>query len=188
MTPAVLTEEQAMAAGRRVHRTLLVTALVTGVVLLGSGLFAWRHWLLGLFLGLLYSNVFEYLYHRLLLHNESGPFSERHQIHHESWGRADEALHVNFGSSPVGVVPLLVVNSLPFALLDFLGAGIGGGVVIAFVAYYVAYEEIHWRIHLGGLPRRLEWMRRYHFAHHRGSTGRYNVFLPICDKLFGTNA
>lgn len=183
--PGTLDEQAAIAAGRRLLRKNLLTALGTGTVLLASGLFAWEHWLLGLLLGILYSNAFEYLYHRFLLHRESGRFSERHQQHHDAFGQQDEALHITFGDSPQAVGLLIAVNSLPFALLDQLGVGVGAGVVLGFVAYYALYEEIHWRIHLGGLPRRLEWMRRHHFAHHKGTPGRYNVFLPIFDTLLG---
>lgn len=188
MAANVFTEEQAIAVGRQLLRHNVVAAFLTGAVLLWSGLFGWGHWLLGLLIGVLYSNGFEYFYHRFFLHDGTGRLSQNHRLHHESFGQSDEALHLSFGSSPVGVVLLVAVNSLPFALLDSTGAGIGGGVVIGFVGYFAIFEEMHWRIHLGRLPKRLEWMRRHHFAHHKGSAGRYNVFLPICDKLFGSNA
>lgn len=183
MPPPLLTEEEATAFGKRAHRNNIVSALFTGAVLLGSGVFYWRHWPLGLLVGLLYANAFEYCYHRFLLHGV-GRFSERHQTHHESFGRWDEPLHVSFGCSPGQVVLMIVLNSLLFAFLDLLGAGVGGGVVLSFVAYFVAFEEIHWRVHLGRLPKQLEWIRRHHFAHHKAGSGRYNVFLPLCDKLF----
>lgn len=180
----MVTEEHAVAIGRRMLRHNLLAALATGAVLLATGLFGWNRWLLGLLIGILYSNGFEYAYHRYLLHSLTGRLSQNHHIHHESFGRPDEPLHVNFGGSPLEVAILIVVNSLAFALLDLLGAGIGAGVVIGFVAYYMTYERMHWQIHLGRLPGWLEWMRRYHFAHHKGVPGRYNVFLPLCDKLF----
>lgn len=180
----VIRAEQAVAIGRRMLRHNLLAALATGAVLLATGLFGWERWLLGLLIGALYSNAFEYAYHRFVLHWGKGRFAENHQVHHESFGRPDEPLHVNFGDSPRNVALLILVNSLPFALLEWLGAGIGAGVVIGFTAYYMSYEVVHWRIHLGRLPRWLEWMRTYHFGHHKGVPGRYNVFLPICDKLF----
>jgi len=183
--PGVLTEAQAMTIGWRMLRHNLLAAFTTGILLLASGLFGWERWLLGLLIGVLYSNAFEYAYHRFILHTAKGRFAENHQVHHESFGRPDEPLHVNFGDSPKNVALLILVNSLPFALLDWLGAGIGAGVVIGFASYYMSYEVVHWRIHLGRLPRWMEWMRAYHFAHHKGVPGRYNVFLPICDKLFG---
>ncbi len=182
MAGETITETQAIGIGRRKIRRSQLTALLVGGLLLGSGLFPWDRWPLGLIVGLLYANAFEYFCHRFLLHSTAGYFSGRHNLHHESWDRWDAALYVRFGP-PAAVVVLLVVNSLPFALVDRLDAGIGAGVLIAFVLYYVAYEEAHWRIHVEKLPAGLLWMRRWHFAHHRGVPGRYNVLLPILDRL-----
>jgi hypothetical protein len=142
----------------------------------------WNRWPLGLVLGLLYSNAFEYVMHRVLLHGTSGYLHRGHERHHVSWGRDDEGLYVRFGP-PVAVVGLLALNSLPLVLLDRMGAGIGGGAFIGFVAYYVLYEELHWRIHLGYLPPWLAWMRKHHFAHHKGEAGRYSVLVPVWDAL-----
>lgn len=59
---------------------------------------------------------------------------------------------------------------------------------MAFAAYYLAAEEMHWRIHLGGwLPPGLRALREYHLAHHDRPDARFNVFLPLFDWLFGTN-
>ena len=182
-TAAAKTEPQAIAEGRRKILRSQATALVLGGVLLGSGVFAWDRWPLGLLVGLIYGNAFEYLTHRTLLHGTRGYLHQGHERHHESWGRWDEALYVRFGP-PVAVVLLFVGSSLPLVLLDRLGAGIGGGAVVAFVLYYVLYEEIHWRIHLGYLPTWLAGLRRHHFAHHKGDPGKYNVLAPIFDRLF----
>lgn len=186
MNPAgvMITELEAMAIGRRTLHQNLLAAGATGTLLLFTGLFGWGHWLLGLLVAVLYSNSFEYVYHRFLLHRGDGEMTSEHRQHHDSFGQPHEPLHVNFGDSPVNVAMLIVANSLPFALLDWLGAGIGAGVVLGFVVYYMAYEVIHWRIHLGWLPRWLESIRAHHFAHHKGVPGHYNVFLPICDRLF----
>jgi len=52
--------------------------------------------------------------------------------------------------------------------------------------YLIAVEEIHWRIHLGGwLPPGLHAARQYHLAHHDIADGRFNVFSPLFDYLFG---
>ena len=183
MTTEERAEQEAIAVGRRKIRRSQVTALIVGGLLLGSGLFGWGRWPLGFLIGLVYANGFEYLTHRFLLHRTAGYFYRAHQRHHESWRRWDEALYVRFGP-PAAVVVLLLADSLPFALLDRFGTGIGAGALIAFVAYYMAYEEAHWRIHLGYLPARLQWMRRHHLAHHKGVPGRYGVLFPILDHLF----
>jgi hypothetical protein len=58
-----------------------------------------------------------------------------------------------------------------------------------FTIYFIAYEEIHWRFHLGGwLPGWLRAARNHHMLHHGSFEGRYNVFLPIFDWLFHRNA
>ena len=177
-----LPESEALALGRRKIRRSQAMALLFGAVLLASGLFRWSRWPLGLFIGLFYANAFEYLCHRFLLHSTKGYLSQRHQIHHESWRRWDGALFIRFGP-PLVVIVLLLANSLPFTLGDHWGAGIGAGVLLAFVAYYVAHEEMHWRIHVGTLPRWLLGLRRNHFAHHRDLPGKYSVLLPLLDKI-----
>ena len=182
-TAAAQSEQLAIAEGRRKILRSQATALVVGGVLLGSGLFAWDRWPLGLLLGLIYGNAFEYLTHRVLLHGTTGYLHQGHERHHESWGRWDEALYVRFGP-PVAVVLLFIGNSLPLIFLDRLGAGIGGGALVAFVFYYALYEEIHWRIHLGYLPTWLAGLRRHHFAHHKGDPGKYNVLAPLMDRMF----
>ena len=182
MTRDVLSEGQATAAGRRKIRNSQATAVVAGALFLSSNWLGWGRWPLGLVLGLLYSNAFEYVAHRVLLHGTTGYLHRGHERHHVSWGRDDEGLYVRFGP-PVAVVGLLAVNSLPLILLDRLGAGIGGGAFIGFVVYYVLYEELHWRIHLGYLPPWLAWMRKHHFAYHKGETGRYSVLVPVWDRV-----
>ena len=182
MATQILTERQAAAEGQRKILRSQATAFLVGGFLVGSGLFAWDRWPLGLLLGLIYGNAFEYVTHRVLLHGTTGYLHRAHERHHETWGHEDEALYVRFGP-PAAVVLLFVGNSIPLVVLDRLGAGIGGGALLAFVAYYVLYEESHWRIHLGYLPRWLAGLRRHHFAHHKGQAGKYNVLVPLLDRL-----
>lgn len=182
MTTDIVREAQATAAGRRKIRNSQATAVVAGALFLTSGWLGWSRWPLGLALGLLYSNAFEYVTHRVLLHGTTGYLHRGHERHHTTWGHDDEGLYVRFGP-PVAVVGLLLANSLPLLLLDRLGAGIGGGTFIGFVVYYLLYEELHWRIHLGYLPPWLGWMRKHHFAHHKGEPGKYSVLLPLWDAL-----
>lgn len=186
---SALTDEEAIALGRRMLTRNVGAAILTGAVLLllASGLFGWKHWLLGLLAGAVYSNAFEYFYHRVILHQTSGRLYQNHQEHHTSFGKADEALHVSFGCSAGAIVVLILANSVPAVLLDWLaGTGIGAGAVIAFTVYFVLFEEFHWRIHMGGLPKVFQFMRRHHYAHHTGKRGAFNVFLPLFDKIFLT--
>jgi len=84
------------------------------------------------------------------------------------------------------VVLVFVLNALPiFALELFLHIALAVGIFAGFTLYFIAYEEIHWRFHLGGwLPGWLHLARNHHLLHHGGFEGRYNVFLPIFDWLF----
>ncbi len=181
---SAMTQEQATAAGKQILWGNAAMAVVVGLGLISLPLFTWRHWAAGLTIGLLYSNVFEYCYHRFLLHGARGAPAARHLKHHTSWGNDDEGLHANFGDSPLSVAILLSVNSLPFFLLEWLfHPGIGAGVAIAFVIYFIVAEQVHWRIHMGGLPACLHCLRLYHLDHHAGRRENYNVFLPLCDWL-----
>ncbi len=97
----------ALVAGRRLKRQNAITAILCGAV---PGLFAGafihvapRGWLLGILVGLLWSNAFEYFYHRYLLHWPKSSFGQGHLLHHLTTGRPEEPEHVTFGSSPVWV-------------------------------------------------------------------------------------
>jgi fatty acid hydroxylase family protein len=143
---------------------------------------------LGFLAGLVWANGFEYVYHRFILHWAGSYFARRHLVHHRATGTPEEAEHVTLGESPLWIVLLFVVNGLPLTAVDWLlGLGIASGMLLAFAAYFVAVEEIHWRIHLGeSLPSFLEPARGYHLLHHDRPYGRYNVFLPLFDWLLGT--
>ncbi len=58
------------------------------------------------------------------------------------------------------------------------------GVFVSFALYYMAFEEIHWRSHMGGwLPAWLVPAARHHLRHHADDRGRFNVFLPMFDWI-----
>jgi hypothetical protein len=191
ITPAE-TRSAVISLGIRVKRKNAITALCTGGVL---SLAAFRLWggvellplrlAAGLLLGLVYANAFEYALHRFLLHWGEGLLVRRHALHHDSGGAPEEARYVNFATSPLVVVLVFALNALPvFALQRLWHAGLAVGMFGGFTIYYILYEEIHWRIHLGRLPVWLQFARHHHMMHHGGFEGRYNVFLPIFDFVF----
>ncbi|MFQ5926436.1 MAG: sterol desaturase family protein [Terriglobia bacterium] len=144
-------------------------------------------WLAGFLVGLFYANGFEYFLHRFLLHRPGSYLTRVHFLHHDSLGGAEEALYVNFLGRPWWVVLLLGMNAAPFAAAEWwLRVGMAPGMLIGFVVYYIAAEEIHWRSHVGWLPSWLGFARRHHMLHHAGTAGRFNVFLPLFDRLLGT--
>jgi hypothetical protein len=119
-------------------------------------------------------------------------------MHHYSSGNDDEARYINFASSPLVVVLVFVLNAPAVFAAQFLvhkysgshsgilGAGsFGVGMFAGFTIYLVVYEEIHWRIHMGGwLPAFMRFARRHHMLHHGDVDGHYSVFLPIFDWIF----
>ena len=143
--------------------------------------------LLSFLLGLVWANGFEYVYHRSLLHRPKCSLGKGHLLHHATVGTPCEPDHVTFGASPLSVALVFVVNGIPVVLVDIvLRLGIAAGILIAFSIYFIALEEMHWRIHLGGwLPPGLRTAREYHLAHHNTPDARFNVFLPLFDLLLG---
>jgi hypothetical protein len=142
---------------------------------------SWERWIIGLAIGLLWGNAFEYGYHRWLLHWPQSSFGKGHLLHHGTLGSPEEPEHVTFGNSRLRVTALFWSNGIPLLVLDrWLGLGVSPGIMTAWSFYLIAVEEIHWRIHLGGwLPPGLNAARGYHLAHHDIADGRFNVFFPL---------
>lgn len=146
-------------------------------------------WLIGFVVGLVWANAFEYFYHRFLLHFPGNFLGRLHQLHHASVRTPREVEHLNLGGTSLLVLAAFAVNGLTIAFLAdvLLKLRISPGIFIAFTVYVILFEEIHWRIHLGGwLPSWLRFCRDHHMIHHDRPGGRYNVFIPLFDWLFGT--
>lgn len=194
LTPIKLTD-MAVRHGRDKKLKNAIAASLCGVVpaVLLSLYFApsasWELWLIGLTVGLIWGNAFEYVYPRWLLHRLRSPLRAEHHEHHAQIGTPEEAEHVALISSPLNIVLLFVVNGVPACLiLGLMGVwGILSGVLIGWTVYLIVTEEIHWRIHLNRwLPIGLWFARAYHVSHHDVPSSRYNVFLPLFDFLFGS--
>jgi hypothetical protein len=177
------------ALGRRIKRNNLIAASVSGAFLAMLSLLLFPHsaralWM-GFVAGLVYANGFEYALHRFVLHAGRGIFCEQHMVHHATLQSPEAARYVNFSSNPWGVFALFCANAIPVFLLQWIfGGGWGAGVFASFALYYIAFEEIHWRSHMGGwLPGWLRPAARHHLLHHAHDTGRFNVFLPLFDWL-----
>ncbi len=181
----------ALSTGRRLKRKNAITALLCGALpgfLLSLFVHTTVHrWEVGIGIGLLWGNAFEYFYHRFLLHWPKSSFGKGHLMHHLTTGAPEEAEHVTFGSSPLWVAVLFWSNGIPTAIADVaFHWGVAPGILTGYSLYLIIVEEIHWRIHLGGwLPPGLRWAREYHMAHHDIPDGRFNVFFPVFDLMFG---
>jgi len=188
------TREPAVRHGRSKKQKNAIVALTSGgiptAVLSFYFPFNWQRWFLGLCLGLLWGNAFEYAYHRWLLHRPRSAFGKGHLEHHANVGTPKEPEHVSLGKSPLHIFFLFAANGILVIVVDFLfDLRIAAGIFVGWSAYLITAEEIHWRIHLGGwLPRGLRFARAYHMSHHDLPNANYNVFLPIFDLLCGSNA
>ena len=180
----------ALAHGRAKKRNNAVAAALCGLIpaiLLARHIpTTWERCLLGVIIGLVWANGFEYVYHRWLLHWPQSSFGQGHLMHHMTVGAAQEAEHATFGESPIYVVLLFAINGVLGLAVDLLfRVWISPGLFVGWAIYMIAVEEIHWRIHLEEwLPPGLEAARTYHLAHHDISDGRYNVFFPLFDFVF----
>ena len=177
------------AQGLRIKRNNLLAAILSGSVLVWISIRFFPHSIAGILggflLGLFYANGFEYCLHRFVLHAGTGFFFHQHMVHHETLNSPDAARYVNFSRNPWGVVALFFANAAPFLLLQWIfRVRWTAGVFASFTIYYISFEEIHWRSHMGGwLPKWLRPAARHHLLHHARDTGRFNVFLPIFDWL-----
>jgi len=193
-TPTELTEI-AVRHGRDKKRKNAIAALLCGAVpavllsFYSRSAASWKLWLLGLTIGLIWGDAFEYVYHRWLLHRPRGPLGTEHHQHHVQIGTPEQAEHVALISSPLNIVLLFVINGIPaFLVASRLGLqGVLSGIFMGWAVYLIVTEEIHWRIHMNGwLPPGLRFARAYHMSHHNIPNSRYNVFLPLFDLLCGS--
>lgn len=179
------------AEGLRTKRNNLIAAALSGAGLAAVSLWLFPHSRVGIpggfVIGFFYANGFEYCLHRFILHGPRGFFRQEHLIHHATLSSPEMARYVNFSRNPWGVVALFIVNAVPFFLLQWYSRnGWTAGVFAGFAVYYVLFEEIHWRMHMGGwLPKWLRPAARHHLLHHAQESERFNVFLPIFDWIVG---
>lgn len=192
MRPESEIRAEMKALGLRIKRNNFLAALFSGAILVWISLHFFPHSLpgtaIGFVFGFFYANAFEYCLHRFLLHSGRGIFAHQHMVHHETMSLPEGARYVNFSRNPLGVVGLFSANAAPVLILEgIFKTGVTAGMFAAFTLYYIAFEEIHWRTHMGGrLPKRLRFAARHHLLHHAHETGEYNVFLPICDWIAGS--
>ncbi len=191
MSTSTELSDLALRHGRAKKRNNAIVAVLSGalpgVILTFYLPVSWERWLLGLIIGLVWANGFEYAYHRWLLHRPRSSLGRGHLEHHVNVGTPDEPEHVSLGKSPLHIAILFASNGIIVAFIDFLlGLGVSPGIFVGWTAYLITAEEIHWRIHMSGwLPPGVRFARAYHMAHHDIPNTRYNVFLPLFDLLFG---
>jgi len=137
------------------------------------------------------------------MHKPLGAFRypfESHAIVHHTVFKADHTyLLINEKDRHIVTMawwngPVLVsMCILPFVILSFIFQkwGLVAGSMVSCTAYYVAYEYMHYCMHV---PRKRNLERSgiffrlngHHLLHHRFMHKNFNVVLPIVDLLFGT--
>ena len=161
-------------------------------------------WLtIGFVSAVVFASFFEWTLHRFVMHKPIGkfdyPFKAHALVHHHVF-KADHTYHVidpkdsktipmAWWNGPV----LVLLTSSPFAIISILAGSwaIWTGAIIAAALYYVAYEYIHWCMHLpkkrnierSGIYFRLN---GHHLLHHRYMHKNFNVVMPLADLLLGT--
>ena len=190
MTAAEI-RDLAVTHGRRKKRYNALVAILSGAVpgIVVNHYFPanWKHWMMGLVIGLIWGNAFEYAYHRWLLHRPRSSLGKGHLEHHINVGTPEEAEHVSLGRHPYHIALLFASNGILVLALDLLlRLRLSPGIFVGWTVYLIAAEEVHWRIHMSGwLPPGLRFARAYHMSHHDIPNARYNVFLPLFDCLLG---
>jgi hypothetical protein len=102
-TPSKVREiasERGRAKKRKNAVVALLSGALPGLVLSFCLRVSWERWLIGLAIGLVWGNVFEYSYHRWMLHRKKSSFATGHLQHHSTIGAPEEAEHVTLGRSP----------------------------------------------------------------------------------------
>jgi len=158
--------------------TLAATWLATPLdILPGLGLLA---------LGLILWTLLEYLLHRYA-HLSGFTMSEGRRPHLGHHARPTDLT--------VMVTPLwftLPVSVALWGCLRFVLASwaTASAVLMGVLIGYVAYEIVHYRIHIARRPGRLlRWLRDYHYHHHfRNASEQYGITTPLWDFVFRSSS
>src|SRR5437899_9819880 len=121
--------------GRAKKRNNAIVAVLSGalpgVIITFYLPVSWERWLLGLIIGLIWGNAFEYAYHRWLLHRPRSSLGRGHLENQANVGTIEEAEHVSLGKSPPHIATLFAANVTIVTLIDLLlGIGITPGIFV----------------------------------------------------------
>lgn len=144
--------------------------------------------------GFLLWTLFEYAFHRWLLHHTRRPLLRKvfwewlHRDHH-SYRRMKDPDH--HGIHPAQSLPVVLVFFLPVLLGE--DGGVGLAVFAGWLSGYMLYETLHWVFHtlpLDGRVASLPGLRGLwisHAVHHLESVRRnYGFVTMLWDRVLGT--
>lgn len=133
-------------------------------------------------LGIVSWTLSEYLLHRFWGHKvKRGIFYREHSKHHFVKDYFAPALYKARAA-------LLVASLCLFVLVPTIGLNLAMCFTISYVAMYLAYERVHYLLHLRG-PKNwyLAKMASHHFSHHfEDETLNHGVTSTIWDHVFNT--
>ena len=149
------------------------------------------------------TSFIEWTVHRFLMHRPLGKFDypfKAHAVVHHGIFRGDETYHLQhekdketipmaWWNGPVLIALCATPGTLTAWLLGHWSLAIGAWA--AGIAYYIAYEYLHWCMHLPrkrGLERSGVFFRLngHHILHHRYIHKNFNVVFPLADLCLGT--
>jgi sterol desaturase/sphingolipid hydroxylase (fatty acid hydroxylase superfamily) len=138
-------------------------------------------WVLAFLGGLAFWTLFEYVVHRVLLHQFSR-FVAAHAMHHA-------APKAYIGTPTYVSIPTLVAG-IGLPIWFGFGFSIASGALAGVMTGYTWYGLLHHMIHHWKKPPSLRYMRElqtYHMRHHYSpKEGNFGVTTAFWDRLFGT--
>ncbi|MFQ5946293.1 MAG: sterol desaturase family protein [Anaerolineae bacterium] len=158
--------------------------------------------LAGFALCFLYASLFEYAFHRWVLHGPSRvlpyPYEVHTLLHHQVF-RGDARYHVQRNEDRDLILfqwwqaPLLLAVHVPAVLGLQVASGfpVFWGGMTGLAIYYGLYEYLHWCMHNPAgrwveRPRVFQYLDAHHRLHHGLWGVNFNVVLPLGDRVFGT--
>ncbi len=140
-------------------------------------------------LAILYTNFFEYCWHRFMMHSRRpNHIQRRHADHHwRTFANAEDKRNA-LALTP----PVMTIWAMHAVVLGWLG---WWAALAAMTGYLVVLDIVHaWqhRVPMSWLRENhtgvLAAIRRFHLLHHvrEFEHTRMNIFLPIWDSLLGT--
>jgi hypothetical protein len=153
----------------------------------------------------IFGSFCEWILHRYVMHRKPFGFSYAFRahalVHHHQFGHGATYHLIHPATQDKSKItmakwngPVLILAfSMPSLVLSIIFGlwSIWVGSIIAFSAYYIAYEYMHWCMHLPK-ARRLEksWIFRrlngHHLLHHLYMGKNFNVVFPLADLCLGT--